>query len=180
MRGVQKKREAKKLDAEQLWAYALRSIGQRAQTTGEIRAKLRLRAAEPGDIDTCLYNLKEYDFLNDRKFATTFAESRLANQGFGKARSMRDLQARRVAPALAEQTVTKLYAEHDEITLIEAFLRRKYRTADRETLFQEQKDMASAFRRLRMAGFSSQNVVKVLKRFASKPELLDGLEDVED
>ena len=146
----------------------------------EIRAKLRLRAAEQSEIDACLNKLKEYGFLDDRKFASTFAESRLLNQGFGKARALRDLQVRRVAPALAEQTVTQLYSEHDEVTLIEAFLRRKFRTADRDTLFQEQKDMASAFRRLRMAGFSSGDVVKVLKRFASQPELLDGLEDVED
>jgi len=180
MRVMQKKREAKKLDAEKLWAYALRSIGQRAQTTGEMRAKLRLRAAELDDIDVCLNKMKEYGFLDDRKFASTFAESRLSNKGFGKARSLRDLQARRVAPGLAEQTVAKLYAEHDEVTLIEAYLRRKYRTADRETLFQEQKDMASAFRRLRLAGFSSGNVIKVLKRFAATPELLDGLEDAED
>ncbi len=175
-----KKREAKKLDRENLWAYALKSVGQRAQTSSEIRAKLRRKAAEPDDVDLTLAKLKEYGFLDDRRFAENFAEGRLTNQGFGSGRAMRDLFARRVAPALAEQSVQKVYAEQDEVALIEAYIRRKYRTASRETLFAEEKDMASAFRRLRVAGFSTGNVVKVLKRFAAKPELLDGLEECEE
>ncbi len=175
-----KKRETKKLDRDGLWNYALKSVGQRAQTSSEIRAKLRNRAAEPEDIDITLSKLKEYGFLDDRRFAQTFAESRLNNQGFGSGRAMRDLQARRVAPALAEQTVQKVYAEQDEVALIEAYIRRKYRTANRDTLFSEDKDMASAFRRLRLAGFSTGNIVKVLKRFAAHPDLLDNLEDSDD
>ncbi len=180
MRGVLNKRELKKLDRENLWAYALKSVGQRAQTSSEVRVKLRRRAAEPDDVEATLAKLKEYGFLDDRRFAETYAESRLSNQGFGSGRALRDLQARRVAPAVAEQSVQKVYAEQDEVALIEAYIRRKYRTASRETLFAEDKDMASAFRRLRVAGFSTGNVVKVLKRFASKPELLDGVEDSEE
>lgn len=172
-----KKRETKKLDRDGLWNYALKSVGQRAQTSSEIRVKLRNRAAEPEDIDITLSKLKEYGFLDDRRFAQTFAESRLNNQGFGSGRAMRDLQARRVAPALAEQTVQKVYAEQNEVLLIEAYIRRKYRTANREVLFSQVKDMASAFRRLRLAGFSTANIVKVLKRFAADPGLLDNLED---
>jgi len=170
----------KKLNQERLWGYALKSIGQRAQTTSEIRAKLRERAAEAGDVEETLAKLKEYGMIDDRRFAESFAQSRLENQGFGKGRALRDLQARRVAPALAEQTVQNLYAERDEVTLIEAYLRRKYRATEREGLFREQKDMASAFRRLRMAGFSSGNVIKVLKRFAARPDLLDGFEELEE
>ena len=170
----------KKLDKEKLWSYALRSMGNRAQTTSEIRAKLKLRALEPADVEEALGKLKDYGMLDDRRFAETFAQSKLENHGFGKGRALRDLQVRRVAPALAEQTVQKLYAERDELQLIEAYIRRKYRTAAREDLFQEEKDMASAFRRLRLAGFSSGNVVTVLKRFAAKPELLDGFEETED
>ncbi len=170
----------KKLDREKLWSYALRSMGQRAQTISEIRAKLRVRAVDPADVEETLGKLKEYGMVDDRRFAETFAQAKLENQGFGQGRALRDLQQRRVARALAEQTVQKLYADKDELQLLEAYVRRKYRSASRESLFQEEKDMASAFRRLRMAGFSSGNVVRVLKRFAARPELLDGLEEAED
>lgn len=170
----------KKLDREKLWGYALKSIGHRAQTLSEIRAKLRMHAADLDDIEETLAKLKEYGMIDDRRFAETFAQSKLENHGFGKGRALRDLQQRRVAPGLAEQTVQKLYAEEDELQLIEAYIRRKYRTASREALFQEQKDMASAFRRLRLAGFSPGNIVTMLKRFAAKPEMLDGFEEADE
>src|SRR5258708_24220576 len=44
--------------------------------------------------------LKQAGVLNDRRFADSFVNWRRENQGFGKARVMRDLMARRVAPAV--------------------------------------------------------------------------------
>ncbi len=170
----------KKLDALKLWEYALKSVGARAQSSGEMRKKLQARAAAPEDVDAALSKLKEYGMLDDRKFAEAFATSRLENQGFGKARAVRDLRQRRVAPALAETAVARVYAESDETVLIEDFIRRKYRTADRDNLFREDKDLASAFRRLRLAGFSSGKIIPVLKRFAKDPDLLDGLAETEN
>ena len=170
----------KKLDAEKLWAYALRSVGQRAQTVSEMRGKLRMRAANPDEVEPTMAKLREYGMLDDHRFAESFAQSKLDNHGFGKGRALQDLRVRRVAPALAEQTVEKLYAGQDEVELIESYIRRKWRTANREGLFGEEKEMASAFRRLRLAGFSSGNVLKVLKRLAAKPELLDGWEEPAD
>ena len=169
----------KKLDAARLWDYALKSVGYRAQTASELRAKLYRRAERPEDVDATLAKLKEYGMLDDSRFAVTFATSRLENRGFGKARALRDLRQRRVAPALAEKAVAQVYAESDEIALIEDYIRKKYRSASRETLFREDKDLASAFRRLRLAGFGPGRIVQVLKRFANNPDLLDGLDEPE-
>lgn len=169
----------KKLDASKLWDYALKSMGHRAQTTGEIRAKLKARAERVEDVDATVAKLQEYKLLDDTRFAETFAVSRLENRGFGRARALRDLHQRRVAPALAEQAVKRVYAETDEIALIEEYVRRKYRGASRETLFHDEKALASGFRRLRLAGFSSAKIVQVLKRFASDPNLLDSWTDSE-
>jgi hypothetical protein len=63
------------------------------------------------------------------------------------------------------------------VALIEAFLRRKYRSVTLDVFLAEPKNLASAYRRLRLAGFASGNSLRVLKRFAREPELLDGLED---
>jgi regulatory protein len=169
----------KKLDANKLWDYALKSVGSRAQSAGEIRGKLRGRAERAEDVDTTLAKLKEYGLLDDARFAEAFAAARLENRGFGKDRALRDLRQRRVAPTLAEKAVAQVYAETDEIALIENYVHRKYRGAARESLFREEKDLASAFRRLRLAGFSSGKIVQVLKRFAKNPDLLDGWIDSE-
>src|SRR5207253_4105470 len=110
----------------------------------------------------------------------SFAVARLENQKLGRNRVLRDLRERRVAPAMAQRTVAKVYEQVDETTLIENYVRRHYRMASRDGLFQDKKDLASAYRRLLRAGFSSGNIVQVLKRFARDPDLLDALEPPEE
>jgi regulatory protein len=172
-------RTIKRLDADALWLYALKVLGGRAHSSGELRQKLRQRAQRSEDADNALIRLKELGYLDDRKFAEGFAAARLSGDKFGRTRVIQDLRQRRVAPGLAETTVGKLYENVDESAMIEEWVRRKYRLAPREGLFQEDKDLAAAYRRLSRAGFRSGDIIRVLKRFARNPELLDSLEPPE-
>jgi regulatory protein len=173
-------RKPRRLDADALWEYALKSLGARAQSIGELREKLRRRAERLGDIDRVLARLKEVGYLDDRRYAESFASARLSNEKLGRMRVTRELRARRVAPALAERTVEKVYQGVEEQKLIEEWIRRKYRTAPREGLFEDRKDLAAAYRRLARAGFRTGEILTVLKRFAKDPELLDGFEPPEE
>jgi regulatory protein len=163
-------------DADGLWEYALKSLAGRAYSTGELRAKLRQHAARATDADLTIARLKECGYLNDRRFAESFAAARLDNQGFGQTRVLADLSRRRVAPAVAQQTVGKLYAQVDEQVLAEDFLRRKLRMASRESLLETEKDIAAAYRKLRRAGFRPSTAIAAIQRFSQNPELLDGFE----
>jgi regulatory protein len=165
------------LEADALWEYALRALARRAHSAGELREKLLRRAARAGDVPGILARLKDYGYLDDRRFAENYAAARLENEGFGKARALQDLRKRRVAPAVAAKAVEKAYGGVEEQRLIEDFLRRKFRGRDLETYLAEPKNLAAAYRRLRGAGFSGGESLRVLKRFAAEPELLDGLED---
>jgi regulatory protein len=166
-------RKPKPLDSGALWNYALRILGGRAYALGEIREKLRRRAANEEDVDAALARLKELGYLDDRRFAESYAAARLSNDKFGRARVVRDLRARRVAPSLAESAAQRVYRGVDEQALIDEWIRRKYRATPREELFQEDKDLASAYRSLLRAGFRSNDVLAALKRFAKNPELLE-------
>ena len=84
-------------------AYSARILSARAQTISELREKLKRRAAEPGDVDEVLGRLKQMGYLNDERFAEGFASWRRDQEGLGKTRVLRDLMARRVAPAVAKQ-----------------------------------------------------------------------------
>jgi SOS response regulatory protein OraA/RecX len=145
-----------------------------------MREKLTRRAANPGDVEQVLVRLKESRYLDDSQFAEGYAAARLANERFGKTRVLQDLRHRRVAPALAEKTVQTVYRDVDESALIEEWIRRKYRASPREGLFQEEKDLASAYRRLLRAGFRTGEIVRVLKKFAKNPDLLDNFEPPEE
>jgi len=169
-------RARRPMDAGELWELALKTLGARACSSGELRQKLVQRAARLEDVDTTMARLKEYRYLDDRRFAESFAAARLENQRIGKNRVSQELRRRRVAPALAQTAIEKTYRDVDETALIEEFLRRKYRNASRELLFGDDKQLASAYRRLMRAGFGSGNVIRVLKRFAANPDLLDQFE----
>ena len=173
-------RPAKLLDLDGLMNYAARALTSRALSLGEMRDRLKRRAAQQADVAEALRRLKEAGFLNDRKLADSFAGWRRDSQGLGKARVMRDLMARRVAPAVAKQAVEAAYAEADEVALIETFLARKYRGKNLAEILAEEKNLASAFRRLRGAGFSAGNSIRVLKRHASAADRLEDLETGEE
>jgi regulatory protein len=145
-----------------------------------MREKLRRRAERAADVDEVLARLKEVGYLDDRRYAEGFASARLANEKLGRMRVIQDLRQRRVAPSLAERTVQKVYQDVDEEALIEGLIRRKYRLAEREGLFREDKDLAAAYRRLLRAGFRSGEIIRVLKRFARNPDLLDAFEPPEE
>ncbi len=168
----------RQLSSDELFAYAVKKLGRRAASVGEIRSSLAARAHDPVDVEGVLQRLKDYGYLNDQRFAESFASARLENEGFGQSRVLRDLRQHRVAPDLAERTVAEMYSGKDELALIEQFIRRKYRSAAREGLFESDKELAAAFRRLVRAGFSSANSIGVLKRFAANPDLLDALENM--
>ena len=168
-------RTPKLLDANALLAFAARALSSRALTSAELREKLRRRAASPSDVDTILTRLKESGYLNDARFAEMFASLKRDNDGFGKTRVVRDLMNRRVAPSLAIKASEAAFAETDEIELIENFLARKCRGKNRA----EEKHLASAFRKLRQAGFSAANSIRVLKRHAAQADQLEDIDEPE-
>lgn len=169
-------RTPRPLDFEGLLNYAGRALASRAQTSSELKQKLKRRAAQASDVDEVIRRLKDSGFLNDKKFAESFASWKRENEGFGKARVMRDLMARRVAPSLARETADAAYRSADEIAMIENFLARKFRGKDLRMLLTEEKNLASAYRRLRGAGFGAGNSIRVLKRYAAEAEKLEEME----
>ena len=166
------------LETRELLEYAVKLLAGRACSTGEMREKLRRKAARAEDVDAVMAQLKEHGYLDDARFAESYASARLETQGFGSGRVLRDLRGRRVVPAVAERTVRELYAKVDEEALVEEFLRRKLR--GKGAVLEEEKDVAAAWRKLQRAGFAPGVALRVLKRFAANPALLDGFEPAEE
>ena len=166
-------RKIGRLEAGALYEYALRALGRRALSAGELRQRLRARAQEEGDVETTILKLKEYGFLDDKRFAELYANWRLENQGFGRQRVLRDLRQRRVAPAVADKAVEKTFTATNEVDLIEEFLRRKFRGARLGEYLAEPKNLAAAYRKLRHAGYSGGNAIRVLRRYSKQADELE-------
>ncbi len=170
-------RKPRLLDREALWEYALRALGGRAHSVSELAEKLRRRAGRDEDVKDVLSRLKQASYLDDRRFAQFYAAARLEGAGLGRMRVLRDLRAKRVAPAIAEQAVKTAYQEVDEVHLVESFLERKYRRVQLDAYLADPRHMAAAYRKLRLAGFSSGNAIQVLKRYSERADELASLED---
>jgi hypothetical protein len=82
-----------------------------------------------------------------------------------------------VARTLAEQAVQQTYQGSDEERLIEQFLARKYRRQPLDEILREPKGLASAYRKLRYAGYSGAASIRVLKRYSTLAEQLEAMED---
>jgi regulatory protein len=173
------RRTPKRLEKAALWNYALRVLGGRAHSVSELRDKLSRRAERQADVDDALSRLKEYGYLDDKRLAESYAASRRDNEGHGRQRVLSDLRGKHVAPAVAERAVSAAYREVDEIRLIEGFLQRKYRNIVLKEYLADRRHLASAYRRLRLAGFGSSRAIEVLKRYAEEAEALDALEPPE-
>lgn len=171
-----RKQAAPKLDAELLYEHAARLLSGRAMSSAELRRKLETRAAEPQDAGAVIARLKENGFLNDERFAESFAASRRDGMGFGRFRVAQELKKRRVAPALADQTVKAAYAEVDEDAMAAQLIERRMRGRD----MKEEKNLASAYRKLRAAGFGSATAIRVLKRYSARAEELNLMEETEE
>jgi regulatory protein len=166
-------RKPRKLGAAELFEYAVKSLGARAYSSGDLRSKLRLRAAEPADVDPIIARLKDIGYLNDERFAETYAASRVQNQGFGRMRVLTDLRARRIQDELAEKAVASAIGEKSELELIDAFIERRMPSVASGGPIEDERKLAAAYRKLRRAGFSSGPILSALKRIAARPEFLE-------
>ena len=127
----------------------------------------------PAAIDAVLSKLKQYGYLNDRKYADSYTASRKVGRGFGRERVLRELSNKQVPRLVAEAAVKESYDPEDEFALADQLLQKKFRGKDLHEFLAEPKNLQAAFRRLRYAGYSSAITIKVLKRYTGRAEDID-------
>ena len=151
----------------------MKCLGVRAYSTGDLKSKLHVRAANPPDVDATIDRLKDIGYLNDRRFAENFALARVENEGFGRMRVLSDLRARRVAGTLAEQAVEQALGGKSEAESIDSYIERRMPSIAAGGRIEDERKLANAYRRLRRAGFTSGPILTALKGLAARPELLE-------
>ncbi len=170
-------RKKARLNEEELYNYAIRLLSGRSLSVGEVRQRLKQRAEEGSGIDTVIAKLREYGFLDDNRFAEYFSAARRDNEGFGQMRVLQDLKKRHISGELAEQATGTAFSEVDEMEQATRYLERKYRSKNIPEFLSIEKNMASAYRRLRIGGFSSGTTIRLLKQYSQRAEELEGMED---
>ncbi|MES1262376.1 MAG: regulatory protein RecX, partial [Acidobacteriota bacterium] len=152
------------LEGEALFEYAVKYLGLRACSSEELKGKLRVKAARLSEIDAVIARLKDIGYLNDARFAESYAANRVENEGFGRMRVLSDLRGRRVSPKLADQAVEQAFEGKGEGEMIDAFIERRMPSIWGKGQIDDDRELARAYRRLRRAGFTSGGILTALKR----------------
>jgi regulatory protein len=170
---VASQKRPRKLASEELFQYAVKCLGARAYSTGDLLSKLRLRAAVPADADMTIDRLKNIGYVNDQRFAHSYATARVENEGFGRIRVLNDLRAHKVSGDMAEQAVEHALGGRSEAELIDAFIQRRMPSLAAAGPVDDDRKLAAAYRKLRRAGFTSGSILRALKSLAALPESLE-------
>jgi regulatory protein len=166
------------LAEDALYTYALNALGRSMKTVAELKRMMR-RRVEPGEdgeakINRVVARLKEYQFLNDTRYATEYTRLRQTNQKFGKRRVQAELIQRGVHGDVIAATVNPAYEDVSEVELAFQHLHRKRVKPPRD-----QKETARLAGRLARAGFSSGAIFKALRRLKADEAAVEALEAAE-
>ena len=148
------------------------------RTEADLR-RLMMRRVEPGErgeavIATVVARLREYGYLDDARFAETYARLRQENEKLGVRRVRQDLQQKGVNRELIAETLEARYGQTNEEALARQHLERK-----RIRKPENQKETARVMRRLVTAGFSTGVIYKILRQWDVPDEALAALDNLD-
>ena len=146
----------------QLYISAQRALMRRAFSIHEMKQHLERRAEDKDLIPPVIARLRELNYLNDEKFALDYAAQHAKLRRQGRFRITRELRQRGVPDRYIDDAIAKVFADTDESRLLRVRVDRRLGRLRGGPL--DQKKIASIYRSLMAAGFSSELVRAELKR----------------
>ncbi|MBD3287370.1 hypothetical protein GF337_01085 [candidate division KSB1 bacterium] len=96
---------------------ALKFLSHRDRSEKEIVDKLKQIGFNREVIDWTLSELKRMQFIDDNKFAISFANTKMVSKPIGEYLLRRELAAKGIEEEVIEQTVERVYCENDQETI---------------------------------------------------------------
>ena len=158
-----------------LYDAAVKILSRRAHSVSDMKKALIRRTADEDLIQKVLARLKQNGLIDDARYAKQFARQRTEIRHQGKFRVARELRARGVPDQHIESAVAEAAANSDEAAMVRQRIDRKlrlFRGPNSNKTIGEKK-IASLYRTLLRAGFSSDTIRAELKRAttADLPEI---------
>jgi regulatory protein len=172
-RGRSKEKEQRKrLTPEQIRARAfqraVKLLAARPRSIAELRERLlQGRFADRNVVEEVIARLREYGYLDDERFAVSYASSKVRQTPTGRRRLQRDLALKKVDRAVADEALDQVFAETSEEKLINQAIEKRIRIRGRPETRAAAK---SLFDHLLRQGFPFELVSEKV-RAASKVEL---------
>jgi regulatory protein len=155
---------------KRVFERAGRLLAAKPRSVAELRERLlEGQGATEAIVDTVIDRLREYGYLDDARFAQSYASLRVQQRPIGRQRLQRDLWLKKIDKQTADTALDQVFAETPETEMIDQAIARRVRLRGKP------KDRAEArklFDHLLRQGFAFELVSEKV-RAVSKSEIDD-------
>jgi regulatory protein len=134
---------------------AVKLLAAKPRSIAELRERLAERCSSKTVVETVIARLREYGYLDDERYALTYAASKVRQQPIGRRRLELSLRRKKVDRAVADEALNQVFAETPEEGLIDKAIEKRVRLRGRPKTRAEAK---SLFDHLLRQGFEFELV----------------------
>ena len=143
---------------------AVKLLAAKPRSVAELRERLlqgKGVRANKAVVETVIARLREYGYLDDERFAFSYASSKVKQRPIGRRRLQRDLKLKQIENSVADEALELVYSETPEEQLIDRAVEKRIRLRGRPKTRAEAK---SLFDHLLRQGFEFELVSEKVRR----------------
>lgn len=149
---------------ERVFQRAAKLLAAKQRSVEELREKLSTtRGATKAMVDEAIERLRDYGYLDDAKFAQTYASLRLRERPIGRRRLQRDLWLKKVDKQTVESALDEVFELTPEQNLIDRAIAKRVRLRGKPKTREEAKKL---FDHLLRQGFEFELVSEKVRALA--------------
>jgi len=149
---------------QQTFQRAAKLLAAKSRSLAELRDLLLERqGATKANVEEVLARLTEYGYLNDERFAISYASDKVRQRPIGRQRLKRDLALKKVSKETADEALDLVFAETPESELIDRAIEKRVRLRGRP---ENRAQAKSLFDHLLRQGFPFELVAEKVRAVA--------------
>ncbi|HKP36226.1 MAG TPA: regulatory protein RecX [Pyrinomonadaceae bacterium] len=149
---------------ERVFQRAGKLLAAKQRTVEELRERLlEGRGATPQIVDTVIDRLREYGYLDDARFAQSYASLRVQQRPIGRQRLQRDLWLKKVDKKTADEALDQVFEQTPEAELIDRAIAKRIRLRGKP---KTREDAKKLFDHLLRQGFAFELVSEKARAIA--------------
>src|SRR6185436_17018573 len=121
---------------------AAKLLAAKPRSVAELRERLGERCSDKSVIETVITRLREYGYLDDERYALTYAASKVQQQPIGRRRLEVNLARKKVDCAVADEALDQVFAETSEEDLLDRAIEKRVRLRGRPKTRAEAKSLS--------------------------------------
>jgi regulatory protein len=107
---------------------AVKLLSTRSRSIAELRERLlENRGSNRTVVEAVIARLREYGYLDDERFAFSYASLKVRQQPIGRRRLEQNLAIKKVDPTVADEAIDQVFAETSEEELIDRAIEKRIR-----------------------------------------------------